>query len=545
MIRAMRHNQPPDIKAFIEKIFITRSPLNKYQLLSELKVKGFENCTTSNINRILYGHRNVFEHDGQSLPNWRLKAGVLVGRQDQIYLNYHAPDMTIYQGHPPRSWQTEALSAWISQGKRGVIEAVTGTGKSLVGILAAADALSRGLKVLIVVPGIELQKQWHDNIKKNLPSVRAGLYGNGNKVTFTEVEVVVATVQSARKIPMLPPQLEGLIIADEVHRYGTEKYALAFENQFDERLGLTATYERNDNGLEVYVTPYFGPIKPGYETKTVIPGCDYARGLHDGILAPFRVGLLGVPFADEEEELYERLEKSLSKMRADLIYLHGCQSEPFGEFIRDVQRLSEGGHQNTFGTITARNYLKKFKDRKDLLANSQFKMRTFRQLIPMISAANKCLVFTGLIPTAKIIASMIQKQKVAAAAFSSELSQEERTYYMNEFRSGNIKVLAAPSVLDEGIDVPEAELGIILSANHSRRQMIQRMGRIIRPKKDGRPATFFILFIQNTSEDPALGAHDSFLTEMFDHAAELRDFGNSYDASEFLDWYIDGKLGNY
>lgn len=200
----MRQDQPPDIKAFIEEIFISKSPLNKYHLLNELKTKGIENCTTSDINRVLYGHRNVFEHDGQSLPNWRLKAGVLVGRQDQTYLSYHAPDKTIYQGHPPRSWQTEALSAWISQGKRGVIEAVTGTGKSLVGILAAADALSRGLKVLIIVPGIELQKQWHDNIKKNLPSVRAGLYGNGNKDTFTEVEVVVATVQSARKYQMLP-----------------------------------------------------------------------------------------------------------------------------------------------------------------------------------------------------------------------------------------------------------------------------------------------------------------------------------------------------
>ncbi|KAF0128361.1 MAG: DNA repair helicase [Bacteroidetes bacterium] len=527
----------------ITSVLLERSPLNKHQLLNALKAKGVENCSTPDINRVLYGNRNLFVHNGQSLPLWSLIGNGTIVHEDQLYVSKRSPDNALYQGHQPRSWQMEALSGWISQGKRGVIEAVTGTGKSLVGILAAADALARGLKVLIIVPGIELQKQWHDNIEKYLPTVRVGKFCNGHKDTFHSIDLIISTVHSARKYQMLPPAMRGLIIVDEVHGSGTEKNALAFEDEFTERLGLTATYERTDNGLDVFVTPYFKPLIPGFESKTVIPGCDYARGLHDGILAPFRVGLLGVPFAEEEEMLYEQLEKSLSKMRADLVRLHGCQPEPFGEFIRAVHHLGEGGHQDYAGTKTARKYLTQFNARKDLLANSQLKLRTFRQLIPMISVVNKCLVFTGFISTAKEIERMLVDDKIPTSAFSSELSQEERTYFMNEFKTGKLKVLAAPAVLDEGIDVPEAELGIILSANHSKRQMIQRMGRIIRPKKDGRPATFFILYIENTNEDPAMGAHESFLTEMIDHAAEVRDFGNSYDASEFLDWYIDGKLG--
>ncbi len=72
--------------------------------------------------------------------------------------------------------------------------------------------------------------------------------------------------------------------------------------------------------------------------------------------------------------------------------------------------------------------------------------------------------------------------------------------------------------------------------------MIQRMGRIIRPKKDGGAAAFFIVYVKDSSEDPARGAHESFLTEIMDLAIEVRHFENSCDAAEILDWYIDGKM---
>ena len=55
--------------------------------------------------------------------------------------------------------------------------------------------------------------------------------------------------------------------------------------------------------------------------------------------------------------------------------------------------------------------------------------------------------------------------------------------------------------------MPDADLGIIVAASRQRRQMIQRMGRVLRPKNDGRLARFAVLYVQGTSEDPALGAH--------------------------------------
>ena len=77
-----------------------------------------------------------------------------------------------------------------------------------------------------------------------------------------------------------------------------------------------------------------------------------------------------------------------------------------------------------------------------------------------------------------------------------------------------MRAVTAPQVLDEGVDVPAADLAVILAASRSRRQMIQRMGRVLRRKPDGRVAHLIIVYAAGTVEDPALGAHDGFLDEI-------------------------------
>ena len=76
-------------------------------------------------------------------------------------------------------------------------------------------------------------------------------------------------------------------------------------------------------------------------------------------------------------------------------------------------------------------------------------------------------------------------------------------------------------MLDEGVDVPAADLAVILAASRSRRQMIQRMGRVLRRKPDGRAARFIIVYARGTVEDPALGAHEGFLDEITPVAAAV------------------------
>ena len=88
------------------------------------------------------------------------------------------------------------------------------------------------------------------------------------------------------------------------------------------------------------------------------------------------------------------------------------------------------------------------------------------------------------------------------------------------------------------MDVPEADLGVILAASQSRRQMIQRMGRIIRPKADGRPANFVILYVRGTSEDPAEGAREVFLNEITGVADDFKVFPTKVQERDLLAWYM-------
>ena len=77
-----------------------------------------------------------------------------------------------------------------------------------------------------------------------------------------------------------------------------------------------------------------------------------------------------------------------------------------------------------------------------------------------------------------------------------------------------------PRTLEEGVDVPDADLAIIVAASKQRRQMVQRMGRVMRRKADGRDARFIMLFVNDTDEDPKTGAHELFVSELLAVARE-------------------------
>lgn len=402
-----------------------------------------------------------------------------------------------------RDWQREALDKWWSADRRGVVEAVTGTGKTTLGIAASAWAVRQGLSVLVVVPGIDLLDQWFRAFQKNLPKTRAGRRGGGYSETFETCDVLITTVQSAiqKKAPIPPGR--ALMVADEVHRYGALTFSQLLQPIYSERLGLTATFERTDDGVEQHLLPYFG---------SVIQGCDYERGHQDGILAPVRVMLVAVPLSEVEQSKYSELDETAQREQRALIGKYGCTPEPFGEFMREVQQLSEG--EAGRATWAARNYLRAFSQRRALLAEAESKLDTVRNLGAVLSRSGRSILFSETKESSRAAAEVLLEEGVLAAPYTSDLSRTDRSILLAAFRNGAMKALVAPKVLDEGVDVPEADVGIILAGSKSRRQMIQRMGRIIRPKTDGRHASFLVLFAKGTSEDPENGAHGTFLEQL-------------------------------
>src|SRR3954469_9109095 len=94
-------------------------------------------------------------------------------------------------------WQLDALVSWLRCGRRGVIEAVTGSGKTDVAIAAAADALRRGQFVVVVVPSRVLMEQWHGRLTTALPGTPIGRLGDSGTDVPDSCDVLVATRHSA------------------------------------------------------------------------------------------------------------------------------------------------------------------------------------------------------------------------------------------------------------------------------------------------------------------------------------------------------------
>ncbi|WP_130280036.1 DEAD/DEAH box helicase [Microcella alkaliphila] len=164
-----------------------------------------------------------------------------------------------------------------------------------------------------------------------------------------------------------------------------------------------------------------------------------------------------------------------------------------------------------------------FSARRKLRAEAAQKEDFVRQLGPAIAELGGTLVFSETIDGAYRLAHGLSKD-TTARPLTSDLKPAERADLLRHFGAGRLKAICTPRVLDEGVDVPESEAAIVVATSSTRRQLIQRMGRVIRLKKDGRAAKLVTLYVRGTGEDPANGGHEGFLDAVMPHAEETRHF---------------------
>jgi superfamily II DNA or RNA helicase len=198
----------------------------------------WRSISKSDVNAVLYRQRTVFRQDGGTPPHWHVIQDVASPQSTRL-----AASPTLLISLRPHPWQRRALSAWAERDGRGVVEAVTGTGKTYVGLGAAALAHEvLGFKTAVVVPTRDLQDQWARLFSAKLPTLKIGRMGNGYFDDLRSCEVLIAIAQSAAQKYMLAEGNEGLLVADECHRYGAQGWSRVLEDRFSLRLGLTATY---------------------------------------------------------------------------------------------------------------------------------------------------------------------------------------------------------------------------------------------------------------------------------------------------------------
>uniref|UniRef100_A0A7J3I8N3 DEAD/DEAH box helicase n=1 Tax=Ignisphaera aggregans TaxID=334771 RepID=A0A7J3I8N3_9CREN len=351
-----------------------------------------------------------------------------------------------------RDYQLEAYRAWVGSGYRGVVVLPVAAGKTMVALKAIEEL---GVKTLILVPTIDLLNQWSENIVRYLSiSVnKIGIYGSGRRELN---DVTIMTYDSAYINLERYPNLFGLVIADECHHAVSPSYRRALENlTAPYRMGLTATPYRSD-GLHKHYEDVIGPIVYSLESESL-----QLRGY----LARHREEKVYVTLPEEELGEYRRL------MR---IYLEFCRKR--FPSIRDPRERFRRVLELASRDQAAREALRaKHRARRIALSNEK-KIAVVEELLSRYKD-EKILIFSRFTDIVREISRRFLIPRIL-----HDTPDEERKEYLKMFREGRIRVLATAMALDEGVDVPDASVAIVVSGTGSHREYIQRLGRILRPK---------------------------------------------------------------
>lgn len=352
----------------------------------------------------------------------------------------------------PRPYQADALGAWKHAGHRGVVVLPTGAGKTLVGLLAIS---ALNTHTLVCVPTLDLLGQWRASIlaNTNLREDEVGTWGGGDKDLRP---VTVITYDSAAIHTRILGQF-GLLIFDEVHHLPADTYRTVAEGAIaTARLGLSATPERSD-------------LRHG-DLDTLVGSVVYerlpAQLREDKHIADYRTERLSVGLTDEERVAYDRA------------------AEVYRRYLRRHQiSMRSGSDYERFliwrsgNDPAAREALLAHQAARKIALNASGKLDVVAGLLAG-HREDRVLIFSEYNSLVDTIGA-----RFCLPTVTHKTPAPERKAILDGFRSGRFSKLATGRVLNEGVDLPDANVAIILSGSATKREFIQRLGRVLRPKE--------------------------------------------------------------
>lgn len=374
-------------------------------------------------------------------------------------------------GHLPkikvklRDYQKQAIEYWHKE-KTGSIVLPTGAGKTIIGLKIIEIVNS---PTLIVVPTLDLVKQWTKILSQSF-NIEIGNIGGG---TENIQAITVSTYDSA----YIKSQSIGnkflLIVFDEVHHLPAPSYRLIAETFVAPyRLGLTATIEREDHLEEDF------PYLIGKSTFRITAG----ELTKNNYLANYTI---------ERKQTHMSKEEYL-KYKENMTIYHTClgkiglKMNSYNSFKRLIMISSRNNMARR--ALVARNKA------IDIALNSKSKMNEIAKIL-YENRDIKTIIFTQ---HNKQVYEISNDFLIPFITYKS--SKEEREDVLSGFKGGRYKAIVTSKVLDEGIDVPDAQLGILVSGTGSSREFIQRLGRLLRPKNNNEQARLIEIVSSGTSE---------------------------------------------
>ena len=368
----------------------------------------------------------------------------------------------------PRRHQINALEAWEKNGRRGIFEHATGSGKTFTAMCAICDALKKQETVLVLVPSRDLLKQWNKELRKTLTDIevfyllcgdnntewkKPGKLASWSGKNRDTHRIIIATMDTASSNEFIRKLSQGehlMLVADEMHRMGSPKRRDILTIHSGARLGLSATPRRyGDPDGTATLFEYFGGLIP--------PPFTLEDAIKSGILTRYFYYPQRIKLTDSEQEKWNEISDEIRRLTARM-----------------------GGAADGTININSNPRLKQLLiNRSRIVKNASGKVPlAIKILKEKYKPGQKWIVYCDNITQLNAVSSLARAEGFDAYEYYAEMEGDRDTTL--EYFSQNGGVLVSIKCLDEGIDIPSTTDALILASSQNPREFIQRRGRILR-----------------------------------------------------------------
>ncbi|SFV15540.1 Type III restriction enzyme, res subunit [Methylobacterium sp. UNCCL125] len=293
----------------------------------------------------------------------------------------------------------------------------------------------------MVVPTIALQDQWWEEAAAFFGVPLDDINIITGRLRIVQGTINIAVLNTAARLTPSWDEQSMMLVIDECHKAASPKFSSILSLPARYRMGLSATPERPyDEGLRTLLIPSLGEVIYQYS---------YGDALRDGVIVPFDLNNVVFELEEDTRLAYEKLTRSIAKA----ISQYGADSS---EAIRLYLR------------------------RAQILNSSPARVKLALRLASK-NRGRRILIFHENVEACTVIDEVLRTAGIRSGLYHSGLSGRSRTETLSNFRKGEIEALVTCRALDEGFNVPETEVGIIAASTATRRQRIQRLGRVLRP----------------------------------------------------------------
>ncbi len=430
--------------------------------------------------------------------------------------------------------QLEAINRWLENDKKCLFEMATGTGKTFaaLGCLKRLLAGEKKLATIIACPYNHMIMQWKDDLDEFGIDTGVVIADSSNSDWKNQLidyirdinndvrkSLVVFTTHDTFHTQDFIDILEMFkgklfLVGDEVHGMWSRERKKGFREYYQFRLGLSATPSRwfdpaGTNELFKYFNikdendKYSFPLSKAIRTINPDTGQTY--------LVPYKYRPYFVELTQEEFERYERETKKIKKL------YHSSRNKE----ERD------------------RNYELLCIKRQEIIKNAVNKYNVFRHILDDLGDIQHCLIYCSPEQIDAVQAILTERYIIQHKFTQNESTHPEKKYggiserehLLKKFAEGSYKALVAMRCLDEGVDIPQARIGIILASTENPRQYIQRRGRILRRYPGKEEATILDLVVLPPAEAETIdGLEKKILGKEFERYEEF-----ARDAKNFVE----------